>query len=60
VYVRSIINGLAVNIFLSIIELGGQDVNSICESLLDSLKSNGINDEYLAKTLLHLPVMAHQ
>ena len=48
-YVRSIINGLAVDIFLSIIELGGQDANSIYESLLDSLKSNGIKDEYLAK-----------
>ena len=52
VYVRSIINGLAVDIFLSIIELGGQDANSIYESLLDSLKSNGIKDEYLAKNII--------
>ena len=49
VYARSIINGFAVNIFLSIVELGGQDANSICEPLLDSLKRKGINDEYLAK-----------
>ena len=52
VYVRSIINGLAVDIFLSINELGGQDANSIYESLLDSLKSNGIKDEYLAKNII--------
>ena len=42
-------NGFSVNIFLSIIELGGQDENSMCESFLDSLKRNGINDEYLGK-----------
>ena len=43
VYIRSNINGSAVNIFLSIIELSGQDTNSICKSLLDLLESNGID-----------------
>ena len=41
-----------VNIFLSIIELSGQDANSICKSLLDLLESNGIDDKYLEKKLI--------
>ena len=52
VYIRSNINGSAVNIFLSIIELSGQDANSICKSLLDLLESNGIDDKYLEKNLI--------
>ena len=51
-YIRSNINGSAVNIFLSIIELSGQDANSICKSLLDLLESNGIGDKYLERNLL--------
>ena len=52
VYIRSNINGSAVNIFLSIIELSGQDTNSICKSLLDLLESNGIDDKYLERNLI--------
>ena len=52
VYIRSNINGSAVIIFLSIIELSGQDANSICKSLLDLLESNGIDDKYLERNLI--------
>ena len=37
---------------MSIIELSGQDANSICKSLLDLLESNGIDDKYLERNLI--------
>ena len=40
VYIRSIIIGSPVNIFLSSVELEGQDADPICRSLLDILQRN--------------------
>ena len=54
VYITSVLNSSPVNIFLNMVELGGQDANSICNSLLDSLESNGLDNEYLAKNLIAL------
>ena len=52
VYIRSVLNSSPVNIFLNMVELWGQDANSICNWLLDSLQSNGLDNEYLAKNLI--------
>ena len=52
VYIRSIIISSPVNIFLSIVELEGQDADSICRSLQDLLQRNKIYHEYLVRNLV--------